>query len=143
MSERTELIGAALYTKLNVSGVTTYAANGVHQDLAPTATACPFLTFSYWIPQPVIKTFGNTVIAEDGEWLVKAFTDLPSNATYSPRKLGQLILTAAETAIGSSLTVTGHETWAVYRVSDIPPFQETLSNRVIYSQGFRLRVVMD
>lgn len=141
MSAISEKVRTALYTKMNVSGVTTLAKNGIHYQIAPAGTECPYIIFNRQASKDAIYTFGFTLSHEDDLWLIKAVTDKDSSTIASPQSLGQQILTAAESVIGQSLTLTGSVTWMVLRSIDIPNYVEKLTDRHLHHQGFLLRVV--
>jgi hypothetical protein len=148
MSERSENVGTGIFDKLNVSNVTSLAVFGVYQDEAPekkadgTLVDFPFVVFQRVAPGDVLRSLGGSIVGEDDLWQVKALTDKLSSGAYSPRKLGALILTACETALGANLTLSGgFETRLVRRSRDIPSYWETLaSGRRILHQGFYLRI---
>lgn len=142
MSALSEKVRVALFSKLNVAGVTNLATGGVHHMLAPEGTAFPFVVFNRQASAPVTYAFKNNLIAEDDQWLIKAVADEDCSTTKEPQQLAFEILNAAETALGSSLTLAGgSETWSVERVSDIPEYYESVNDRAIFHAGFILRVV--
>lgn len=138
MSAISEKVRTALFTKLNVSGVTSLVG-GIYYELAPVTASLPYVVFSR-IPGTVDRAFSDALIGERDLWMVKAITDEDSSSTQSPQGLGQTILAACETAIGSTLSLTGASALRVVRKNDIPSYQEVLSDRVIYHQGFHLEV---
>lgn len=147
MSAISEKVRTALYGKLNVSGVrnlvgdVTTGYGKIFESEAPADTAFPYLVFSRQAPGEAVYSFGSpTLQLETDIWLIKALTDKDSSTTQSPQTLGQAILTAAETAIGNSLTLSGNTAVWVARVADMPPYQERLGDRLIYHRGFLLRV---
>lgn len=141
MSALSAKVRTALYAKLNVANVTTLAVGGVHNQVAPPGTAKPYLIFQRQAANPTVRSFGQTLIAESDLWLIKAVSDEDSSTTKEPQQLNEDILAAAETALGTSLTLGGgSETWLVERESDIPEFVEQASDRLIYHNGFLVRI---
>lgn len=141
MSDLSAKVRQALFTKLNVTEIKSLAIGGVHYRIAPEATAKPYLIFDRQAAGRVGYTFGFTRTHEDDVWLVKAVTDKDSSAVKSPVSLGEEILAAAETAIGNALVLVGANIWAVVRLNDIPNYTEKVSDRIVFHQGFLLRVV--
>lgn len=145
MSAISEQVRIGLFTKLNVSGVTTVATGGVHHKLAPEGTARPYVIFQRQAPGAVTYSFGTTaapnLALEDDLWLIKSVTDEDSSASLEPEALAEQILTACEAAIGNSLTLSSNTAVAVYRQADIASYAEKLSDRMIHHHGFLLRVV--
>lgn len=141
MSDISEKVRPGLYTKLNVSNVTNLATGGIHYKIAPQGQLRPYVIFNRQAAGPVGYNFGFTRTHEDDIWLIKAVTDEDSSSTASPETLGQQILTAAEIALGDSLTLSGAVTWAMVRLQDIPDYKEKISDRMVLNQGFLLRVV--
>jgi len=142
MSVLSEKVRIALYGKLNVSGVTTLATGGVHHLKAPEGQAMPYVIFNRQASKDVVRAFQYNLIAEDDIWLIKAVTDEDSSTTKEPQQLAFDILNAAETALGSSLSLSGgSQTWTVERISDIPEFFEPQNDRAVFNAGFLLRVV--
>ena len=142
MSAISEKVRTALYAKLNVSGVTTLATGGIHFMHAKDGTALPYVVFSR-IPAAVDYAFGETLIGERDLWLIKAVCDKESSTTLSPPSLAEDILTACETAIGTSLTLSGNTSQRVKRNGEIPNFIELSGDRAIYHHGFYLDVYVD
>lgn len=140
MSAISEKVRTALYTKLNVSGVTNLATGGVHFMIA--TGSMPFVVFSR-VPGVVDYAFGDSLIGERDLWLIKAVCDKDSSTTLSPSQLAEDILTACETAIGTSLTLTGNTTQRVKRLSEIPNYIELSGDRQIFHHGFYLDVYTD
>ncbi len=142
MSVRSEKVRQALFGKLNVAAVVGAGkATGVYHRKAPETANLPYVIFHRQAPRPVTRAFQQNVIAEDDWWLIKALTDEDSSASKEPEELAEDILEACEAAIGTSLTLTGSETWTVERISDMPEYTEPLNDRDIYHYGFFLRVV--
>lgn len=142
MSALSEKVRVALYTKLNVSGVTSLATGGVYHLLAPETAAKPYLTFNRQGAAPVTRAFESNLIAEEDLWVIKAVADEDSSTTKEPQQLAEEILQAAETAIGTSLSLAGGSvTWGVERFADVPEYTETVNDRLVYHHGFILRVV--
>jgi hypothetical protein len=138
MSAISNEVEPALYAKLNVSGVTSLATGGVHNET--TTAGLPYVIFGRQANR-TIETFGG-VIAEDDLWAIKAYADENSHATKSPRQLITEILIAAETAIGGSLTLGVGETWEVKREMDLmlPPEQKEY-DAPVFAGGIILRIV--
>lgn len=142
MSAISEKVRVALYAKLNVSGVTSLATGGVHYKIAPEGAELPYIVFNRY-PAQVHYTLGNTLAGERDEWLIKALTDEDSSTTKEPPELAEDILTAAETAIGTTLTLSGNTVHRVRRVREMPDFLEPLGDRHIWHHGFFLDVFTD
>jgi hypothetical protein len=140
MSALTEQIRTALYSKLNVSSVTTPATGGVWYGKAKLSSAYPFVVFEKVSNFPHY-TFQNTVIAEDSLWAIKVFIDRDASTTKSPTGLGEEILAAAKTAIGNALNISGADDWAVYWTQELPEIKQPISDRNVWMMGFLLRVV--
>lgn len=140
MSAISEKVRTALYAKLNVSGVTTLATGGVHFMIA--TGSMPFVVFSR-VPGTVDYAFADTLIGERDLWLIKAVCDKGSSTTLSPPQLAEDILTACETAIGTSLTLSGNTTQRVKRLSEIPNYIELSGDRQIFHHGFYLDIYTD
>lgn len=141
MSSLSEKVRVALYSKINVSGVTSLATGGVYHLTAPVGAKLPYVTFNRQAPAPVTYSFGNTRIAENDLWLIKAVCDEDSSTTKEPQQLNEEILSAIETTVGNSLTLSGGSvTWNVERFADIPEYLETYNDRLIYHNGFLLRI---
>jgi len=141
MSVLSEKVRVALFSKMNVSGVTSLATGGVHHQLAPETASMPYVVFNRQAADLVVRAFKQTLIAESDIWLIKAISDENSSTTKEPQQLNEDILNAVETAIGNSLTLSGgSEVWSVERVQDIPEFIEIRGDRAIYYNGFLLRV---
>ncbi len=141
MSVLSEKIRVALFNKLNVSGVTTLAIGGVHHLIAPESATKPFVVFQRQASANVVRSFSNALIAEDDLWIVKVVSDEDSSTTKEPQQLNGEILAACESAIGSSMTISGGVVYDVVRLRDIPEFFEVASDRMIYHSGFVLRIV--
>lgn len=142
MSTLSEKIRVALFAKLNVAAVVGAGkATAVYHAKAPETALFPYLIFRRQAPGTVNYTFGLTLSHEDDLWLIKVLTDEDSSVTKEPEALAEEILGFAETAIGTSLTLTGSETWTVHRQADIPSFTEDQTDRSIYNHGFLLRIV--
>jgi hypothetical protein len=141
MSSLSENVRTALYSKMSVTGVTSLATGGIYHLLAPVGAKMPYVIFNRQAPAPVTYSFGNTRIAENDLWLIKAVADEDSSSTMEPQQLNEAILSAIETAVGNELTLSGGAvTWNVERFSDIPEYLETASDRMIYYNGFLLRI---
>lgn len=142
MSAISEKVRKALYTKLNVTGVTTLATNGVHFMIAPKRSTAPFVLFSR-VPQNVQYALADNLVVESDLWLIKAVTDEDSSTSKSPVALAEEILTACETAIGGTLTLSTGKCLMARRVNEIPNYMETVSDRVIHHHGFWLQVISE
>ena len=146
MSAISEKVRVALYAKLNVSGVYTLTgtvSSGVgkiFESIAPESISLPYLIFQRQASENVVYSFGPTLQLESDLWLIKAVTDEDSDTTKEPQALAQQILTAAETAIGSSLTLSGNTNVWCSRFADMPDYQEQLGDRTLFHRGFLLRV---
>jgi hypothetical protein len=141
MSVISEKVAAALYSKLNVSGVTNLVT-GIHEGDAPDDAELPYVIFRRQAPGAVTRSLGSLVL-EDDIWLVKAVTDEDSDTSKSPAGFAEEIATACETAIGESLTLTGNTVAWCKRQNDMPPYQEPLGDRTIYHRGFLLRIATE
>lgn len=139
MSAISEKVRTALYAKMNVSGVTSLATGGVYYKVAPANASFPFVTFTR-IPVGVEYALANNLVGERDLWLIKAVVDEDSSTTLSPPALAEDILTAVETAIGTTLTLSGNTVRRVRRISEIPDFIEDLNDRQIWHHGFNLDV---
>lgn len=140
MSRISERVRAALYSAMDVSGVTSLATGGIHHQLAPETASMPYVVFQRQASSDVVRAFKNNLIAENDLWLVKAVSDEDSSTVKEPQQLNEDILEAVEAAIGTELTLASGGTWDVERVSDIPEYTETVNDRLIFHNGFLLRV---
>ncbi len=140
MATLAEKVRKALYGKLNVAGVTTYVSTRIYNMTAPETAVYPFLTYTRQAPGAVVYGLDGSVQLEDDLWMIKALTTEDDSASYAPQELADLILEAALTAIGTTLTLSGGTTRIVRRFSDIPPMADTVSDRLVYQHGFLLRV---
>lgn len=152
MSAISEKVRNALYAKLNVSGVTslvgfydapTNTKGKIFESLAPDDAATPYVIFGRQAPEPITYTMGPTQWQESDLWLIKAVTDEDSDKDKGPQKLAEDILAACVTALGTSLTLSGNEVVWFSRFSDMPPFQETLTDRTIYHRGMIWRIAVE
>lgn len=143
MSAISEKVRVGLYTKLNVSGVTTLATGGVHESLAPDNVSTPYVIFHRQAVEPVTYGFGVTSHLESDLWLIKAVTDEDSATTKSPQALAEEILAACVTALGTSMTLSGNTVTWFARFADIVPYQEQLNDRTIYHRGFLWKVSVE
>jgi hypothetical protein len=140
MSAISEKVRVALYSKLNVSGVTTLATGGIFESVATDPAELPYLIFRRQGSEPVVYSMGATQQLESDLWLIKAVADEDSDTTKGPQKLCEDILTAATTALGTTLTLSGNTVVWFYRFADIPPYEEILNDRHIFHRGFLLKV---
>lgn len=143
MSDISEEVRVGLFAKLNVAGVTSIATGGVHSDQAPATAEMPYVIFNRQAPGNVNYTFGPTLRYEDDLWLIKAITDLEKAPPLAPQKQAENILAACLTALGSTLTLASKTVIWLARLADIPPYQEVLTDRVIFHRGFLLRVAAE
>jgi len=141
MSIVSDRVRRAIFTKLNVTAVKSLATGGVHHLMAAQGTAKPYIVFNRQSAADVLYAFANTRIAENDLWLIKAISDEDSSTTKEPQQLNEEILAAAEAQIGNSLTLDGGSvTWNVERFADIPEYVEMANDRLIFYNGFLLRV---
>lgn len=101
-----------------------------------TPAPLPYTVYSR-IPADVVYALGNNLVGERDQWLIKALTE---DETQSGPELAEDILTAIETAIGTTLTLSGNTVRRVRRVREMPNYIEKVSDRVIYHHGFFLDV---
>ncbi len=139
MSAISEKVRLALYSKMNVSGVTSLATGGIHHKIAPESANYPFIVFQRVSGIPSY-TFGLTLAIEDDVWMVKALADEDSSTTKSPQALCEDILTAVRTALGTSLTITPYTNRGLWVDSDMPEIVERLGDREIHQHGIFLRI---
>jgi hypothetical protein len=130
----------ALYTKLNVSGVTTLATGGVYYKHAPNNQATPYVIFDRVAPGRVKRPVLGGQILEDDLWQIKAVVSEGDSTTKEPIELAEEILVACDAAIGESLTISGNTVEYCKRDIDIPGYAHIVSDRWIYYEGFNLRV---
>jgi hypothetical protein len=130
----------ALYTKLNVSGVTTLATGGVYYKHAPNNQATPYVIFDRVAPGKVKRPVLGGQILEDDLWQIKAVVSEGDSTTKEPIELAEEILVACDAAIGESLTISGNTVEYCKRDIDIPGYAQIVSDRWIYYEGFNLRV---
>lgn len=143
MSSISEKVRIALFAKLNVSGVTTLATGGIYHKKAPESANMPFVVFHRQTQKDVLYALGGNAVGEWDWWLIKALMDEDSSQTKEPEALAEEILTACETAIGNSLTLSGNTVRLVRRKMDIPDYIERLGDRDIHHHGFYLEVFTD
>ena len=143
MSAISEKIRTALYAKLAVSTVLssgTGYATAIYYHHAPNDATLPYVVYDRVAPGTVKRPVLGGLILEDDIWQIKAITDFATTPTgIEPVRLGQAILSACETAINETLTVSGNTVEYIKRVSDIPGFKELVNDRWIYHEGFNLR----
>lgn len=142
MSTFSENVRSALYTKLNVSGVTSiFATGGVHYKVAPPDATQPYrLVIFDRVPGTVDYALGNNLVGERDLWLIKAITEQDSSTAYEPPFLAYQILAACETAIGGTLSPSSGTVSIARRRSDMPPFIKDQGDRQIWHLGFYLDV---
>lgn len=144
MSAISEKVRVGLYTKLNVSGVTTLVgSNKIFESKAPDDVEMPYVIFHRQAVEPITYAFGVTQQLESDLWLIKAVTDEDSDTSKESQKLGEDILAACITALGTSMTLTGNTVTWFARFADIVPYQETLNDRTIYHRGFLWKVSVE
>lgn len=141
MSAISEKVQAALFTKLNVSAVTTAGATGVYESKAPSDASTPFVLFNRQAPGAVVYAFGApTHVLEQDLWLIKAVVSEGDSTTQSPQALAEDIAQACETAVGNTLTLSGNTVVWCARFADMPGFEERQNDRYVYHRGFLLSV---
>jgi hypothetical protein len=142
VSAISEKVRTALFAKMNVTAVTSLATGGVHFVQAKEGTAIPYVVFTR-LPVDVHYALANNLVGERDVWLIKALADKDSHSLKSAPSLAEDILTAIETAIGTTLTLTGNTVRRVRRVREIPNYTEKVTDRIIYHHGFHLEVFTD
>ncbi|TXH45710.1 MAG: DUF3168 domain-containing protein [Desulfurellales bacterium] len=143
MASIAEQVRIALYGKLNVAGVTTYVSTRIFNLVPATSPAYPFIVFQRQAPGNVDYTLSGATAVEDDLWLIKAITTEDDNSSYSPQELADLILSACQTAIGTTMTLSANTVVWCRRFADIPPFVEATTDRLVYTHGFLLRVAAE
>ena len=143
MASLAEQVRIALYGKLNVAGVTNYVGNRLYDTATPQSPSYPFVVFTRQAPGAVTYTLGGSVALEDDLWMVKACTTSADSTSYSPQELADLILMAARTAIGTTLTLSAGSVQWIRRFSDIPPFAEMVNGQLVWHHGFLLRIAAE
>ena len=94
-------VDAALYSALDVSGVTSIATGGIHSGRAPQGTATPFLRFRRADGPPDQRTFGSPRIVRH-RYLLQAVDDGFDGS------VAEDLLAAADAVLDDqTLTVTG------------------------------------
>jgi hypothetical protein len=140
MSAISEKVRVALYNKLNVASVMTAGATGVYYHTAPEGAVLPYIVFSRVAPGAVKRAaFDTNLVLEDDLWQISVFVDEDVSTTEEPHKVAGDILTAAEAAIGTDLTISGNTVEAMFRASDIPSMSNLSNGRYIYHEGFNWR----
>lgn len=139
MSALTEQIRDALYTKLNVSGVTNLATDGVWFGESEALSDYKTLIFED-VSNLYDYAFGFTETHQDSIWNLKAFVDKDSDNSKSPIELGEDIITAAKTAVGQSLTLSGGTCLGVMVTNDLPKLKQPLSDRTVWMVGCQMRI---
>ena len=147
MSVYSERVRKAIFGKLNVAGVLssgTGLATGVYNAKAPDDAEMPYLIFQQQAASPVEYSMGVTNALETSFWIVKGVADKHSSTTKSAQEVAETISQDAETALGTSMTLTGGGTvtWLA-RVNDMPPIESQMGDRYIYQRGFLLRVSVE
>jgi hypothetical protein len=138
MSAISEKVRQAIFAKLNVSAVVgSGKASGVHWKIAPEDAEYPFIVFDR-APLTVEKGLNSPNQGERDRWWIKCLADEDASTTKEPSELCEDILEAAETAIGTTLTITGQTVSWVQRVADIPPGIDEFNDRTIFQHGFQL-----
>ena len=146
MSVYSERVRKALYAKLNVAGVLssgTGLATAVYEGKAPKNASFPYLVFNRQADEPVQYSMGQTSLIETSYWVIQAFADAPST-TKSPNEIAETIVQNAETAIGTTMTLTGGGTvgW-IGREANTPPLESQQGDRYVYQRGFLLKVCVE
>lgn len=131
MSVLSENIKAALYAKLNVSGVTSLATDGVFYGEATKNGNYKALIFEKVSNVPAYA-FGFTLKVEDSLWNLKTFAE--------NIREGEAIINAAVTALGQSLTLSSGRCLGVMRLADLPEIKQPLSDRNIFMVGVTVRI---
>ena len=116
------------------------ATGGIHYLLAPNTASTPYVVYSRVAPGKVTRPVLGGLIIEDDLWQIKAVVKEGDSATLGEVSLAQDILSAVETAINESLTLTGNTVEYCKRESDIPSMKELVNGEWFYSEGFNLRV---
>ncbi len=131
------VVDAAVYTALNVAGVTAAAPGGVHRHRAPTGTAFPYVLFH--------KTEGddnynlaNSPAVTGLTYLVKVVDrGLSAAAAHTA-------LAACDTALnGVALSVTGHATLRCRRVRHIDYVEDTDAVATYQHVGYEYDILLD
>lgn len=143
MSAISEKVRKALYGKLNVAGVTTYVGTRIYHGPAPANAVYPFVIFQRQASAEVDRTFSGAIVLEADLWQIRAVTDEGSSATLSAQELGAAIVAACETAIGTTMTLSGNSVHWCRRQVDMPEIIESVNDRAVYNTGFLLRVGAD
>lgn len=157
MSDLSEKVRTALYGRLSALAVElvynavnltyggqelaygTVEATNVYYGKAPENAVYPFLEFQR-VPGVVDYTFQNNRTGERDRWFIRAFCDEDGASGASPAATNEALLTAALTAIGNSLTLSGATAHRVTRVADIPEIVENVNDRLVWMNGFQLEV---
>lgn len=139
MSAISEEVRVALYDAMNVSAVTTLATGGIHHKVAPQDATDGALVVFQRISSIFTRTFGGRDLEND-IWMIKAIADEDSDTTKEPQALCEEILTAIETALGSTLTLATATNRDLFIEGDIPELVETIDDREVHQHGFTLRV---
>lgn len=142
MSALTEQIRDALYTKLNVSGVTDLATDGVWFGESESLNDYKTLIFED-VSNIYDYAFGFTETHQDSIWHLKAFVDKDSDNSKSPIRLGEQIITAAKTAIGQTLALSTGTCLGVMVTNDLPKLKQPFSDRTVWMVGCQLRIWAD
>ena len=147
MSVYSERVRKALFAKLNVSGVLssgTGLATAVYNSKAPESASFPYLVFQEQAAAPVGYNFSQTIADETLYYVIQGFADKNSSTTKSPQEVAETIAQNAETAIGTTMTLTGGGTvtW-IGRENNIPPIESQQGDRYVYQRGFLLRVSVE
>lgn len=141
MSAISELTRQAIFTKLNVSGVTTLATGGVYYKAIPAGTTGPCVVFSR-IPGSVDYALANNLMGERDGWMIQAVVDDDDDggSGLEPPQLAEQILAQCEIAIGGTLTIAGHTVSIARRRNDLPPITNDQSDRLKWIHGYLLDV---
>lgn len=107
-------VSAALYTTLNVAGMTALATGGVGDDIAQKA-GWPFLLFEVF--ERTVPTMGTR--PGTGR-MVECEIRLHAFAKGESQKSAQLVLAKAVELLATAPTVTGYSSWAIFHDDAIP-----------------------
>lgn len=133
----------ALYGKLNVSGVTSLVGTRIYHGIAPDEATYPFIVFNCQAPGNVAYTMSGAVAEQADLWSIRAVTTADDSTSASPQELADSILSAALTAIGTSLSLSSNTNQWCRRFADIPETVENVNDRLVWQHGFLLRVSND
>lgn len=128
MSQISEKVRAAIYTKTNVGAVVGAGKlTGIFADKAPAGTDFPYGIFNRQASEPVQYAFNVTQILESDLWQFRVYAESQKDA--------ETLLTAWINTLGNSLTITGNTVVWCARTNDLPPTDEAFIDRYIYGRG--------